>query len=54
VLTHRELLVRLNFQIGTRTGGAEQNESGCSVLGKIGYGIACIELARIQQPSCTG
>ena len=53
MLAHDELLVRLNFQIGTRAGGAEENESGRAVFGKVGYGIARVEVSCAQQSSCT-
>jgi hypothetical protein len=54
MLTHGELLVCLDFQIGTWAGSAEENESGRSVFGEVGYCIAWVELAGLKQASGAG
>lgn len=54
MLAHGELLVSLNFQVGTWAGGAEENESCCAVLGIVGDGVARVELSCTQKPSGTG
>jgi len=54
MLAHRELLVCLDFQIGTRTGCAQENESGCPIFGEIGYCIAGVEVAGLEQASGAG
>lgn len=54
MFAHGELLVCLDFQIGTGTGGAEENESGCSIFREIGYCIACVEVAGVEQAPCAG
>jgi hypothetical protein len=54
MLAHGELLVCFDFQIGTGAGGAEENESGCSVFGIVGYCIACVEFAGFEQASGAG
>jgi len=48
VLAHDELLVRSDFQIGTRKGCAQEDESGVAVLREVGDRIACIELSGLE------
>jgi len=54
MLAHHQLLVRPDFQIGTRKGRAQKDESRDTILGKVGNCVACVELSGLEKPSRAG
>jgi len=52
--THNVLHVRADVQTGARLCGAQQDEPGCAVLGKVADGIPGVEFARRKQLARAG